>query len=233
MQSIFERYEIKYLLTKKQYNEVLRYINLYLDDDKYGDSTIQSIYFDTDSNFLIRSSIDKSYYKEKLRLRSYGIADENKEVFLEIKKKYNHKVYKRRINIKEKDAFIFLNKYNPDCDNQIAKEISYMKYYYKDLKPKMLLIYDRKAFYKEDLRVTFDTNIRYRIDDLSLSKGLYGNKVLDDDFVLMEIKTSSSIPLWLVKVLSENKIYKTSFSKYKEAYKKECKEENKYVRINI
>lgn len=231
---VFERYEIKYLITKKQYEILLNVISNELDEDKHGPSTIQSLYFDTNTNLLIRQSIDKPCYKEKLRLRSYGIANRDSDVFLEIKKKYKHKVYKRRIVLKENEAFIFLNQYKANNESQIANEIAYMKYLYKNLEPKILMIYDRIAFYKNDLRITFDTNIRYRVHDLCLNKGLYGEKILDDSLVLMEIKASTAMPLWLVRMLSENQIYKTSFSKYKEAYKKELMEgKEEYVRINI
>jgi len=231
---VFERYEIKYLITKKQYACIINHISKCLNEDKHGPSTIQSLYFDTKDNLLIRQSIDKPLYKEKLRLRSYGIANNDSNVFLEIKKKYKHKVYKRRIELKEKEAYIFLNQYKADNKSQIANEIAYMKYLYRDLEPKILMIYDRRAFYKDDLRITFDCNVRYRVKDLCLNKGLYGKKILDDDYILMEIKASSAMPLWLARLLSENNIFKTSFSKYKEAYKQELMEgDEEYVRINI
>jgi len=232
---VFERYEIKYLITKEQYDSISEIIAQNMEEDSHGRSTIQSLYFDTNKSLLIRQSIDKPTYKEKLRLRSYGVATKNSDVFLEIKKKYKQKVYKRRIVMNENNAHIFMNQYNPKTDTQIAKEISYMKLLYKDLEPRILLIYDRCAYSSNDLRITFDTNVRYRLNDLSLSKGLYGEKILDDNRILMEIKTSSTIPFWLARLLSDNKIYKTSFSKYKEAYQKLLMEEddNEFVRINI
>ena len=49
---------------------------------------IYNIYYDTDNSDVIRHSISKPYYKEKLRLRSYYIPNNsNDKVFLELKRK--------------------------------------------------------------------------------------------------------------------------------------------------
>ena len=85
------------------------------------------------------------------------------------------------------------------------------------------MIYDREAYFGEgDLRVTFDHNVRYRTEELTLGTGLYGTPLFSRGEVLMEIKTGAAIPLWLTKILSEEKIYKTSFSKYGTAYEREA-----------
>lgn len=210
--TIFKRYELKYILDRNQYENLLISIKDKMNSDKYSESTIQSLYYDTIDYLLIRRSIEKPIYKEKLRLRSYGIAMDDSLVFLEIKKKYEGIVYKRRIVSRLRDI-------NEKRDDQISREIDYFKKFYQTLKPMMLLIYDRSAYYLDDLRVTFDKNIRYRDSDLNLTSSLTGNEVLNDNKLLLEIKTSTSIPLWLVKLLNENHIYKTSFSKYGEAYK--------------
>ena len=215
---IFERKEIKYLLSKEQYEIIMSEINNNMEPDKYGKSTIQSLYFDTDTDLLIRTSIDKPLYKEKLRLRSYGIALLNDNVFLEIKKKYNGIVYKRRITIKQSDVFKFLNK-EINLDSQIGHELNYFRDYYKTLKPSTLIIYDREAYYSGDLRVTFDHNIKYRKFDLTLDKGFYGTPIINPDQVLMEIKVNGAMPFWLINVLELANAYKTSFSKYGLSYK--------------
>ncbi len=214
---VFKRYELKYLLTKSQYFNVLREVAKHLTADKHGQSTIQSLYYDTDDYRLIRRSLEKPEYKEKLRLRSYGLAREDDTVFLELKKKCSGIVYKRRIETSVNEI-----KINSLGDSQISKEIAYFSSFYKNLSPKVLLLYDRTAYFGEgDLRVTFDNNIRYRTDRLSLCAGLDGTSVLPDGKILMEIKTGTSIPLWLVKILSKEHVVKTSFSKYGEAYKME------------
>ena len=106
-------------------------------------------------------------------------------------------------------------------DGQIGSEIDYFRFFYRDLAPKVYISYDREAFYdKEDdsFRVTFDENIMWRDRDLSLTKPAFGRRILPPDTSLMEVKTSGGIPLWMTAVLSENGIFKTSFSKYGRAY---------------
>lgn len=215
--SVFKRYELKYVLTKKQYLNIISEIRKKLVPDKYGKSTIQSLYFDRDDHLLIRRSIEKPVYKEKIRLRSYGLVTSDDLVYLELKKKCEGVVFKRRIGIKLKDASI-----NKLDDSQISREIKYFMNYYKPLKPKMLLLYDRTAYFGEDeLRITFDENIRYRTNRLTLDDGLDGKSLNQNDMILMEIKMSKAMPIWLATLLDKEKIYKTSFSKYGEAYKKE------------
>ena len=217
----FKRWELKYRLSRKQYYNILPFIKNYLSLDKYGLTTIQSLYFDTENDLLIRRSIEKPYYKEKIRLRSYGLSNNEKLPFLEIKKKFEKVVYKRRIKIKEDDCLNWIQTKQFNATSQIEKELQYFINFYKTLKPRMLLIYDREAYTtsESDLRITFDSNMRYRDYDLRLDKGFYGKPLLEDDTIIMEIKSSTAFPLWLVKKLSEEKIYKSSFSKYGTAYK--------------
>ena len=234
---VFKRYEIKYILTPEQYSAVLEDISPYMKMDKYGESTIQSLYYDTPDYLLIRRSIEKPEYKEKLRVRSYGIAGENDKVYLEIKKKAFGVVFKRRISMPHKDANAFFTEGLKTDKGQIGKELEYCRKFYKDLGPAMLILYDRTAYYQDntDLRMTFDRNVRYRKDRLSLSSGLDGIHLLDGGKIMWEIKSSvDAFPLWLVKILSKHKLYKASFSKYGTAYareilKKNCSEEEESV----
>ena len=103
-QTIFKRYEMKYMLTIEQKQRLLDIMAPYMALDQYGRSSIRNIYFDTNTYRLIRNSIEKPIYKEKLRIRSYGRAAEDSTVFVELKKKYNHVVYKRRISLPEAEA---------------------------------------------------------------------------------------------------------------------------------
>lgn len=218
-QFLFERYEIKYLINKEQYHNFLESIQDFIKEDEFSHSTIYNIYFDTPNNQLIRKSIEKPVYKEKLRLRSYMPVRDQSFVFLELKKKYKNVVYKRRMKINYKEALEFIN--NPVSKSQISKEITYFIKHYKTLEPKMFLYYDRTSYVSlndENLRITFDNNIIYRNYDLSLEKGVYGNKLIGDENYVLEIKTNTALPIWLVKALSKEKIYKTSFSKYGYAY---------------
>ena len=222
--NVFRRYELKYLLTREQQARVLSRIEPYMKLDSYGRTTIRNVYYDTDSYRLIRRSIEKPAYKEKLRIRSYKQADRDSTVFVELKKKYNRVVYKRRIALPESVATDWLCGRRECPENtQISREIDYFKSYYEGLRPAMFLSYEREAYYERDggdLRITFDDNILCRQTDISLCEDASGYSILPDDRVLMEIKCPGAIPLWLVRILSEEKIYKTSFSKYGTAYLK-------------
>ena len=221
-QTIFKRYELKYLITKAQKEYIQNKISEYMTPDSYGRSTVRNIYFDDDTYRLIRHSIEKPAYTEKLRIRSYKRAGDEDTVFVELKKKYKKVVYKRRISLPEAKAMAWLEGRTPaPVDTQITREIDYFMSFYSPLSPKVFLSYDREAYYSKDdpgFRVTFDDNILCRRHDISLSSEVGGVPILDDDHVLMEIKCSGGIPLWMTEILSENKIYKTSFSKYGTAY---------------
>lgn len=221
-QTVFKRYELKYMLTQAQKAKVLEAMAPHMALDKYGRTTIRNIYFDTDSYRLIRHSIEKPAYKEKLRIRSYDRAEPDSTVFVELKKKYKHVVYKRRVSLPEEEAMEWVCQENHcHMDTQISEEIDYFIDYYKTLHPAVFLSYEREAFYskdRSDFRVTFDDTILCRQDNLSLESEVYGVPLLPEGMVLMEIKCSGGIPLWMTHVLSEEHIYKTSFSKYGTAY---------------
>lgn len=220
-QNVFKRYELKYMLNEIQYENLKEVLSQYMTADKYAISTIHNIYFDTPTNLLIRKSIEKPIYKEKLRVRSYRVAKPDSEVFVELKKKYDSVVYKRRISLTESDAMSYLLYDKKIDDSQMVREIDYFKNFYENLQPAQYIYYDRESYIGIDdknLRVTFDKNVLCRDYDLSLAKGAYGEEILPEGKVLMEIKTATAIPLWLVRYLSSQKIYKTSFSKYGTAY---------------
>lgn len=221
-QTVFKRNELKYMITIDQKKRILKTINKYMQLDKYGRTTIRNIYFDTPNYRLIRRSIEKPAYKEKLRIRSYKLAEDDSIVFVEVKKKYDSIVYKRRIAIPLNDAMdMVCNKNKLNNETQISNEISYFISFYENLQPTVFLSYEREAYFcleNTDLRITFDENILYRDYDLDLCKDAYGDLVLDEGYSMMEIKCSYGMPLWLTKLLSEEHIYKTSFSKYGTAY---------------
>lgn len=221
-QTIFKRYEIKYILTEAQQKIILNAMEPHMALDDYGRTTIRNLYFDTDNYRLIRHSIEKPAYKEKLRIRSYRKASPDTPVFVELKKKYKGVVYKRRVPLQEKDAVNWICAGN-SCTKktQITDEIDYFLEYYGSLHPTVFLSYEREAFYSKDgsdFRVTFDDHILCRQSNLSLESDVGGNLILDEGLVLMEIKCSGGIPLWMTEVLSKERIYKTSFSKYGTAY---------------
>ncbi len=220
-QAVFKRYEIKYLLTAAQKEEILQVMAPHMAIDQYGRTAIRNVYFDTENYRLIRRSIEKPAYKEKLRIRSYRKAATGDKVFVELKKKYNGIVYKRRLSMPEQQAMAWLRGELPPPDTQIGREVEYFRTYYKTLSPTVFLSYQREAYYSldgSDFRVTFDDHIYARRDRLSLSQEPDGQPILPEGMVLMEVKTSGAIPLWLTKHLTKSRIFKTSFSKYGTAY---------------
>lgn len=222
-QTVFRRVELKYMITPEQKERVIEAMREHMEPDAYGRSVIRNIYFDTDSYRLIRGSIEKPAYKEKLRVRSYKRIDDGDRIFVELKKKYKHVVYKRRLSLPERDAMEWLCGRRPQLDDtQISREVDYFLEFYGGLAPKAFLSYEREAYYsKEDsgFRVTFDGNVLCRFDDLSLKSEVYGERILPEGCVLMEIKCSGGMPLWMAHLLSSERIYKTSFSKYGTAYR--------------
>ncbi len=230
MKDVFERYELKFVISKEQRNKLRELLDIYMKEDQYGKSSLYNLYYDTEDFLLIRRSIEKPVYKEKLRLRSYKEVDDSSEVFVEIKKKMKKIVYKRRVVMRYADALMYLkDATGVQTDNnivtkqaQILREIDYFKEMYQTLAPRVLIAYDREAYFgeiDESFRLTFDQNIIWSDTELNLKRPSMGALVLEEDKVLMEIKVSSGIPMWLTKFLSENNIYKTSFSKYGNAYK--------------
>lgn len=222
-QDVFKRYEKKYMLTESQYEILRQNLEGYLVKDKFGLHTIGNIYFDTDNYELIRASIEKPVYKEKLRLRGYGTIKKDDSVFIELKKKYKGVVYKRRVQLPLKDAQAYLvDGKQPGISSQILREIHWFLQSYQPM-PKVYIAYDRIAFAgraDSNLRLTFDHNIRFRESSLDPAKGHWGTPLLDQGRVLMEIKVPGSMPLWLSKILTEQRIFPTSFSKYGTCYQK-------------
>lgn len=231
VQTTFKRYEIKYLITNTQKEVLLKKMYRYMKLDHYGRTMIQNIYFDTDNFRLIRNSIEKPVYKEKLRIRNYSTQNENL-VFVELKKKYKSVVYKRRLAMAKKDVFdSFENDTLLPVHSQIGDEIEYFRNYYHTLRPAVYLSYEREAYYAiddTDLRITMDENILFREENLNF-EDKYGKNLLEDQYTLLEVKTSLALPLWFTHTLDELGIYKTSFSKYGKAYALIQKEKNLYA----
>ena len=227
-----QRYELKYILSPNQTEELLKRLDGYMREDAYGLTSIASLYFDTPDRALIRASIEKPEFKEKLRLRSYGQACENSTLFLELKRKADGIVYKRRIATNQRSVDEFLSGRDDVFEeSQIAREIKFFRDHYKTLVPSCMIIYDRTAYFEPngDLRMTIDRNPRYRTEDLLLTSGMDGVSLLPEGYTILEIKVQASLPLWLTKILSEIKSYNGGFSKYGEAYKRQILQNNNYM----
>ena len=220
-QMTFQRYEFKYLMDLRQLQAVLSAMAPYMVPDEYSHSSIRNLYLDTPDYRLIRRSLERPVYKEKLRVRSYDRAGEQAPVFVELKKKYQLVVYKRRISLPQEQALACMEGRQPWPDSQIGAELAYTMDFYKTLRPAVFLSYERDSFRgveDEEFRVTFDSQIRYRQEELTLDSDTWGTPILPSGQVLMELKVAGGLPLWMAHVLSEQRIFKTSFSKYGAAY---------------
>ena len=221
MQSIFRRYEMKYLISEKQRVILMEALSKYMLPDQYGAYLVQNLYFDTERWDVIRTSIEKPAYKEKLRLRCYGEAAIDSSYYLELKKKYKGIVYKRRIELPARSlANRSVRELVAQSPAQIAKELGFYLHT-NDVSEKIFISYQRAAFAGVDdpeLRVTFDTDIRFRLNDLKFAKSGADRIILPDDKVLMEIKMLGGMPMWMAGVLSDNDVFPTNFSKYGVCY---------------
>ena len=214
---IFSRMEKKYIITPEKKELLLSLMGGRLRPDPHGRSTISSLYLDIPDFRIIRRSLDREVYREKLRIRSYG----GEKVFFEIKKKYKGTVYKRRESMTYREAMEYVLGGGLPKTSQIMREIDYLIKFYNAPRPVMLVSYERDAYFiadEDNLRITFDTDVRYRSYDLDLERGTFGKTITDADTVIMEIKTEGAMPLWLARILSETKTYPCRFSKYGRSY---------------
>ncbi len=220
-QSVFARVEKKYLLSGDQaraMTDALRLRSFSMLD--FGDPAVQSLYYDTPDFLLIRRSLERPNYKEKLRLRAYGQPTMEGRSYVEIKKKYQGVVYKRRVKLplREAVAGIRQGRMPAEC-GQIGREIDRCVDFYQ-LEPKCMILYDRDAWSSksENVRVTFDTRIRCRFSDLDVTLPQEGTELLPPDSVIMEIKAPGAYPLWLTRLLEDIGARRIHFSKYGTAY---------------
>ena len=223
-QLTFQRYEKKYLLSRAQYERLFRALADRLIPAPYFKSTVCSLYYDTDDFALIRRSIEAPVYKEKLRLRSYNVPDADGEVFIELKKKFDGMVYKRRIPMRAADAAAYLAGQAPPPErSQMTRELDWFLRCNR-VEPKVYIACDRTAWMvrdEEELRITFDENLRWRTEELDFTRGSAGEPLLAPGEVLMEIKIPGTTPLWLSRLLSDQAIFPQGFSKYGSCYKNE------------
>ena len=222
--TVMKRYELKYLLNAAQTEYLRERLKGRMEVDQYGKTSIASLYYDTPTYTLIRTSLEKPAFKEKIRLRSYGIATEDSPVFLELKRKAYGIVYKRRVQTTIPLVHEFFSGEGDICSpGQINKEITVFRDHYKTLVPTCMIIYDRTAYFEPggDLRLTVDEDPRYRTDDLTLTRSMDGSPLLNEGWTILEVKVQQAMPLWLANILSEGKISKGSFSKYGEAYRRQ------------
>lgn len=221
---VMKRYEIKYLLSGEQTEFLKTELVGHMEPDEFGKTSIASLYYDTPDYLLIRRSVEKPPFKEKIRLRSYGLATESSPVYLELKRKAYGIVYKRRVQTTVPLVEKFFAGEGDICSpGQINREITEFRNHYDRLVPSCLIIYDRQAYFQPDgdLRLTIDENPRFRSDDLTLTSSMRGTSLLPEGWTILEVKVQEAMPLWLTDILSRGKMYKGSFSKYGEAYRQQ------------
>ena len=222
--TVMQRVEWKYILNAEQTEYFCERLKGHMEPDAYGLTTIQSLYYDTPDKRIVRASIEKPEFKEKIRLRAYGPATNESPVYLELKRKAFGIVYKRRVQatVPEVKRF-FAGEPVLDREGQIDREINYFRDFYQSLVPSCMILYGRTAYYEPggDLRLTIDRCPRYRIDALRFDAAPTGIPLLNPGDTILEIKVQDTIPLWLVRILSDGKIRRGSISKYGEAYRRE------------
>ena len=223
MEENFARVETKYMLTLPQaeilqqglFRRGFRRMN-------FGSPRVQSLYYDSSDYRLIRASLERPAYKEKLRLRAYGDSGGLSKGYVEIKKKYNGVVYKRRtaMGLQEVSEALCLGRLPAEA-GQVGREASWMLQHY-GLVPAAVITYDRDAWFCETdpgVRITFDRNLSFRRRFLDLNACVPGLPLLREDLRLVEIKTNGTCPLWLARLLYEASAQRTHFSKYGLAYR--------------
>ena len=224
MQENFARVETKYLLTLSQAAAMeMGLMRLGFERMDFGSPRVQSLYYDTDDYTLIRLSLERPAYKEKLRLRAYGEPGTLTQSFVEIKKKSSGVVYKRRTEMPLREAAdALLRGRMPEKAGQIGREVQWMMHRY-GLYPAAVISYDRDAWFCREqpgVRITFDRNLTFRDWEPDLNSRAAGISLLPADQRLMEIKTDGIYPLWLVQLLQETAAQRTHFSKYGLAYQR-------------
>ena len=223
MEYTFMRKEKKYLVTREQVSFLQKQLTQQMVIDRCEEYLVQNIYFDTPGWDIIRESIEKPFYKEKLRLRFYDQYNPESKGFLELKKKYDGIVYKRRM------AFTLgrlqsgsIREIVSADDSQISNEIGFFLQN-NAVSEKIHVSYRRTAYNKTgngDFRVTFDRDISFQIINQRHNfSSDYGRQILSPNQMIMEIKTSGAIPLWFSHTLSELKIFPVSFSKVGTCYR--------------
>lgn len=232
--AVFKRKELKYLLTEAQLAALRPVLFSHTVPDAFAHSSILNLYYDTPDFRMIRRSQEKPAYKEKLRLRSYGVPQEQTPVFPEIKKKAEGIVYKRRVGMPCRDAVLYLSQQCPGDDDQIFRELDWMLSSYGSLSPRIFLSYERdsrKGAEDPSLRLTLDRRMLWRADALDLRQGAWGSPLLAPGQVLLEVKITNAAPLWLARALSESGIFPISFSKCGRAFEALCKEKTDETEI--
>lgn len=222
----FNRYELKYILPYGQYQKILQDFKGFLQPDKHADAggvyRISSLYYDSPDLSCYRNKIDGIKYRRKLRLRVYKDSDMTFG-FVEIKQRINRTVQKRRICLPIDEAKALCSGMDIDMqrldqtDQETASEVLYLVKALS-LRPQCIISYHRKAYegsrYEHGLRVTFDTHLKYRLNNLDVTQPSKDRFFLPPDSVVMEVKANERVPIWLTSLFGLHQCNLQRVSKY-------------------
>ena len=222
----FNRYELKYVLTHREYLRILNDLEEFLDRDRHagaeGIYRVASLYYDSLDFSCYRNKVDGIKYRRKLRLRIYKDSDIS-HGFVEIKQRINRTVQKRRLRLPIDEAKalcsgedIGIDRFDT-IDRATASEVLYLV---QDMgmKPKCIISYHRRPFegsrYDYGLRITFDTHLKSRIHELDITAECSDRFFLAPDIVVMEVKINEKIPIWLTSIIGAHQCNLQRVSKY-------------------
>ena len=231
---LFNRFELKYILPWQEAEKFRHQMKAHVLRDPHAGSKghyhINSLYYDSPDYKCFWEKIEGLKVRRKVRIRAYGENENKDDVFLEIKQRTNRTIQKRRIRCSKKTVLPLLNGLNDNAwdetikNNHVLSEVNFLYHWYQ-LEPKAVISYQREAFqgiYNDRLRITFDTNLRYRMHfDLDPTippdHDLY---LIHPELVVLEIKFNEKIPIWLTRMIQCCDFQINRISKYCESIAK-------------
>jgi len=222
----FNRFELKYLVSLVQAEQLKRSLQAYLvpDDHGQGAYALASLYYDSPDHRFFWEKMDGVRFRRKLRIRHYEQGkplSEDTPVFVEVKQRLDRVTQKRRLRLPYREALRLCNqRERPACDPQdepVLSEIESMLWQY-NLRPVSVVGYQRQALIGTDydigLRVTFDTLLACRPGCHSLHEKAASLPMLQPDRAVMEIKVNDRIPFWLTELVAAHNLNLVRISKY-------------------
>ena len=228
-----DRFEMKFVINAQVRASLMEHLEQHLVADANADETayypIVSLYYDTPDRECYWEKVRGVQNRRKFRVRVYGSLDGKlpPTVFIEVKHKQDGRGVKRRVRMPLEEALRVGAGQWPDLklsdvDRRTVREIIEDLVVRRDFKPTMVMRYDRRAYAgrdaESDLRVTYDTGIAYRLDNLRPVPDDRDfrpeNYLYPDDVSVLEVKITGTIPFWLGRLLAETGCRLQSHSKY-------------------
>ena len=225
----FNRFELKYLISYDTSQRLQQDLKKYVIPDSYSKSenglyTLSSLYYDTEDYRFYREKVDWLKYRRKLRVRQYETEKpltDDSIVYVEIKQRVDRVTQKRRVPMTYKEAMDFCNDGIIPPHEKRDEPVIFELYQFikqNNLKPSCITSYMRNAYFGTDydtwLRVTFDTNIRYRKKNLNLADKEIWEFMVSPDKVIMEVKANERVPYRLTEMIASYNFRLIRVSKY-------------------